>query len=138
MKTFQEWMVERHPEELDEGFVKNLALAGALAAGAAGLAGRGVGGSGHTSPVHGRPAASQTQDDFDQDFDREEDAMAAKEAKLRAAAQRVGIPKSQWGNLKGHMTGGVVTVVNGKRVPLTPKEAAHVKAVQELARSMGN
>lgn len=136
MKTFQEWMVERHPEELDEGFMKNVALAGALAAGAAGAAGW-MGGGKAAAPD--RPTASQTQDqdDFD-DFDSEEAGMMAKEAKLRAAAQKVGIPRSQWGNLKGHMIGGVVTVVNGKRVPLTPKEASHVKAVQELGRSMGN
>lgn len=137
MKTFSEWMVERHPEELDEGFMKNLALAGALAAGAAGAAGW-AGGDKTAAPE--RPTASQTQDqdDFDQDFDSEEAGMVAKEAKLRAAAQKVGIPRSQWGNLKGHMIGGVVTVVNGKRVPLTPKEAEHVKAMQELGRRMGN
>lgn len=137
MKPFSEWMAESHPEELDEGFTKNAALAGALAAGAAGAMGW-VGSGKATTPD--RPTASQPQDeeDFDQDFDREEDAMMAKEAKLRAAAQKVGIPRSQWGNLKSHMIGGVVTVVNGKRVPLTPKEAAHVKDVQDLARSMGN
>lgn len=137
MKTFQEWMADNHPEELDEGFMKNLALAGALAAGAAGAAGW-AGGNKTSAPE--RPTASQTQDqdDFDQDFDSEEAGMVAKEAKLRAAAQKVGIPRSQWGNLKGHMTGGVVTVVNGKRVPLTPKEAAHLKSIQELGRRMGN
>lgn len=133
MKTFSEWMAERHPESIDEGFFKNAALAlgaaGAIAAGAAGLGG--------PAATHhpDRPAAASHDDD---DFDREEASMVAKEDKLRAAAQRVGIPRSQWNNLKGHMTGGIVTVVNGKRVPLTPKEAAHVKAVQELARSMGN
>ena len=78
-----------------------------------------------------------TMDDFD-DEDSEEMSMTARAAKLKAAAQRVGIPKSQWNNLKGHMTGGVVTVVNGKKVPLTPREAEEVRFAQQLARSMGN
>lgn len=127
-------MIEAHPESIEEGFLKNMVIGGALAASAAGAMGWGGGKDAHPD----RPSATQGQDDFDQDFDREEDAMMAKEAKLRAAAQRVGIPRNQWNNLKGHMIGGVVTVVNGKRVPLTPKEAEHVKAVQDLARSMGN
>ena len=131
---FSEWVEKNHPEAIEEGFLKNAALAlgtaGAIAAGAAGM-GRGF--------THDRPSATRMDDDFDDDDDDgEERSMMAKEAKLRAAAQRVGIPKSQWNNLKGHMTGGVVTVVNGKKVPLTPKEASHVKAVQELARRMGN
>lgn len=135
MKTFHEWMADNHPETLDEGLLKNVALAGALAAGVAGASGwMGDGKATHS----GRSTASQAQDEDEDNFDNEEDGIMAKEAKLRAAAQRVGIPKSQWNNLRGHMTGGIVTVVNGKRVPLTPKEAAEVKAVQELARRMGN
>lgn len=128
-------MADNHPETLDEGLLKNVALAGALAAGVAGASGwMGDGKATHS----GRSTASQAQDEDEDNFDNEEDGIMAKEAKLRAAAQRVGIPKSQWNNLRGHMTGGIVTVVNGKRVPLTPKEAAEVKAVQELARRMGN
>lgn len=130
---FSEWVEKNHPEALEEGFLKNAALAlgtaGAIAAGAAGM-GRGF-------PSHNdRPSATRMDDDFDDDG--EERSMMAKEAKLKAAAQRVGIPKSQWNNLKGHMTAGVVTVVNGKKVPLTPKEAEEVKFAQELARRMGN
>jgi len=132
MKTFSEWMAESHPEPIEEGFLKNMVIGGALAAGAAGAMGWGGG----KAATPERPAAAHAQEE--DDFDGEEDGMVAKEAKLRAAAQRVGIPKNQWNNLKGHMTGGVVVVVNGKRVPLTPKEAEHVNAVQELARSMGN
>jgi hypothetical protein len=129
MKTFQEWMEDNHPESIDEGLLNKIVLGGALAAGAAGALGWG----GNVSDHSGRPGVTRNDD-----MDEEEDEMEAKSAKLQAAAQRVGIPRSQWGKLKGHMTGGIVTVVNGKRVPLTPREAAEVKAVQKLARSMGN
>ncbi len=132
---FSEWVAENHPESLEEGFFKNAALAlgaaGAIAAGASGLGGKGL--VGHQN----RPSATRMADDFD-DEDSEEMSMTARAAKLKAAAQRVGIPKSQWNNLKGHMTAGVVTVVNGKKVPLTPKEAEEVRFAQQLARSMGN
>lgn len=131
---FSDWVAENHPESLEEGFLKNAALAlgtaGAIAAGASGMAGRG-----HMSDQN-RPSATRSVDE-DEDED-EEHSMMAKEAMLKAAAKRVGIPKSQWNNLKGHMTGGVVTVVNGKKVPLTPKEAERVKFAQELAIRMGN
>jgi hypothetical protein len=130
---FSEWVEKNHPEALDEGFIKKAALAlgaaGAIAAGASGI-GRGL------TSHHDRPSATR-MDDFE-DEDSEEMSMTAQAAKLKAAAQRVGIPKSQWNNLKGHMKGGVVTVVNGKKVPLTPKEAEEVRFAQQLARSMGN
>jgi hypothetical protein len=131
IKTFSEWMEERHPEAIEEGFFKNLALGTALAAGAAGLGGKFLQGSGH--PTSGRPAAAAQEDDFDDDDDMER-GVIAKEQKLRAAAQRVGIPRSQWNNLRGEMRGGVVTVVNGKTVPLTPAEKERV----EWARGMQN
>ena len=132
---FSEWVAEKHPESLEEGFLKNAALAlgaaGAIAAGASSMGVRNL-------TPQSRPSATRMADDFDDDMDSEERSIVAKEAKLRAAAQRVGIPKSQWNNLKGHMTGGVVTVVNGKKVPLTPKEAKKVRFAQELAKRMGN
>jgi hypothetical protein len=134
MKTFQEWVAEKHPEAIEEGFFKNLALGAAIGAGAMGVGNRLM--SSPSNPTPDRSSATARADDFDDD---EGVASVRKnEAKLRAAADRVGIPKNQQRSLKGHMVGGIVTVVNGKRVPLTPKEAEHVKAVQELARSMGN
>lgn len=136
MKTFQEWVEENHPETIEEGLFKNLALGAAIGAGAMGLAGKGLPSVQDLLP--GRAAATQSQDDFDDDFDDEVASVKSKEKKLRAAADRVGIPKNQQGNLKGHMVGGVVTVVNGKKVPLTPKEAESVKWAQNLARRMGN
>ena len=133
MKTFREWASEKHPEAIEEGFLKNAALAAAIGAGAMGVGNR------FMSPEN--PVSSTAQADDFEDEDEDEDRMSSmrkKEAKLRAAADRVGIPKNQQGNLKGHMIGGIVVVVNGKKGPLTPKEAEHVKWTQELARSMGN
>ena len=125
-------MAENHPESLKEGFLKNAALAlgaaGAIAAGASSLGGKGL-------VAHSRPSATRMADDFEDDSYK---SMASKAEKLKAAAKRAGVPKNQWNNLKGHMTGGVVTVVNGKKVPLTPKEAERVKFVQDLSRRMGN
>lgn len=77
---------------------------------------------------------SQVHDEFD-DEDRE---VSNYDQKLKIAAQKVGIPKSEYGRLKGHATGGIVTVVNGKKVPLTPKEQKYVKDIEQLRRSMGN
>ena len=132
MKNFKEWLEQEHPETIEEGFFKNLALGSALAAGAMGMAGK-FNQNTHHAPS--RTTASQSQDD---DFDDEVASVQGKDAKLRAAADRVGIPKNRQNNLKGHMVGGIVIMVNGKKVPLTPKEANHVRAVQNLARSMGN
>jgi hypothetical protein len=128
MKTFQGWMEERHPEAIEEGFLKKAATAGILAGALMGGLKKFDAGAFHA------PRATATSNDFD----GKASSMTAKEAKLQAAAQRVGIPRSQWNNLRGHMTGGVVTVVNGKKVPLTPKEAEQVKWTQDLGRRMGN
>jgi hypothetical protein len=65
MKTFSEWMEERHPEELDEGLrdlanskaVRGLVAAAGLAAGGLGLMG-----AGHFKVgVDARPAAAETE-----------------------------------------------------------------------------
>jgi hypothetical protein len=66
MKTFSEWMAERHPEELDEGLrdlansktVRGLVAAAGLTAGGLGLmgAGRGV-----EVGANARPAAAETE-----------------------------------------------------------------------------
>jgi len=133
MKSFHEWVAEKNPEAIEEGFFKNLALGASIGAGAMGLGGKFLKGHGH--PTSNRAAATQS-DDYDEDDG--ERGMLQKERLLRAAAQKVGIPRSQWNNLQGRMVGGIVVTVNGKKVPLTPKEAQHVKDIQALARSMGN
>jgi hypothetical protein len=132
MKTFHEWVAERHPEAIEEGFFKNLALGAAIGAGAMGMGGKFLPTSVH--PTTHRSAATARADDMDDGIA----SVNSKEAKLRAAADRVGIPKAQQNNLKGHMVGGIVVSVNGRKVRLTPNEAEHVKAVQQIARSMGN
>lgn len=127
---FSEWLEKNHPESLDEVSLRNtmlaLGAAGALAAGASGLIGKSERG------------AYQNRSTIADEFDDEVSSVEAQEKKLRDAAQKVGIPKSQWNNLRGTMIGGVVTVVNGKKVPLTPEEAENVKFAQELGRRMGN
>jgi hypothetical protein len=136
MKSFHEWVAERHPESIEEGFFKNLALGAALGAGAMGMGGKLLPKS--IYPTTNRAAATARADEMDDDFDDEISSVKSKEAKLRAAADRVGIPKAQQSNLKGHMVGGVVVSVNGRKVRLTPDEAENVKFAQELARRMGN
>jgi hypothetical protein len=123
MKTFGEWLRERDPSLMESvesrrSFLGGLAAAGALAA---------------TGCYRGRG-----EDCEDEEEDDEYRGVLAKEQKLRAAAERVGIPRDQQRNLRGQMVGGIVVVVNGRRVPLTPKEAQHVKAMQEIAKRMGN
>lgn len=69
MKTFSEWMAERHPESIDEGFFKNAALAlgaaGAIAAGSAGFMGQ------NTTNDQGRPAAASRDIESDPTFQRD-------------------------------------------------------------------
>jgi len=132
MKTFQEWVGENHPDTIEEGFFKNLALGAMLGAGAMGVGGKML--PKIPNLLHGHASAHADVDD-DEDEGR---GIEAKKRKLQAAAQKAGIPRSQWGNLKGHMTGGIVTIVNGKKVPLTPKEAESVRWTREVSRSMGN
>ena len=73
-----------------------------------------------------------------EDQDDDETGMINYDQKLKTAAQKAGVPKSEFGRLKGHATGGIVTVVNGRKVPLTRKEQRDVKAVEQLRKSMGN
>jgi hypothetical protein len=129
MKTFHEWVEENHPGTIEEGFFKNLALGAMLGAGAMGVGGKML--PKMPNPLRGHASAAA-------DIDDEGRGIEAKEKKLQSAARRVGIPRSQWGNLRGHMTGGVVTIVNGKKVPLTPEEAETVRWARDLSRRMGN
>jgi hypothetical protein len=52
MKTFEEWIEENHPESVQEGWMKNVALGGALLGAGMGIGGMGIGGmgSGKSSP----------------------------------------------------------------------------------------
>lgn len=56
MKTFEEWIKEEHPEALEEGWMKNLAVGGALLG-----AGMGVGGMMRGPAQQGNPQQAVTQ-----------------------------------------------------------------------------
>ena len=128
MKTFQEYLKEK--ETIEEGWGKNLVTAGLI-----GMAG--LGAAGKIKPTVNlvkNAITSQVHDEFDSE-DRE---VSNYDQKLKTAAQKAGVPKSEYDRLKGQSTGGIVTVVNGRKVPLTPKEQNHVRAIEQLRNSMGN
>lgn len=128
MKTFKEYLEENHPETIEEGWGRNLVTAGLI-----GMAG--LGAAGKIKPtIDIVKSAVTSQEDQDDD----ETGMINYDQKLKTAAQKAGVPKSEFGRLKGHATGGIVTVVNGRKVPLTRKEQRDVKAVEQLRKSMGN
>jgi hypothetical protein len=130
MKTFQQYLEENHPETIEEGWGKNLVTAGLI-----GMAG--LGAAGKIQPTINAVKSAVTSD-FQDEFDDEDAEMNNYDQKLKIAAQKAGVPKSEFNRLKGHSTGGIVTIVNGKKVPLTPKEQKHVKSIEQLRRSMGN
>lgn len=134
MKTFQEWMAERHPEMFDEGIlqnmansrrVRNLVAGAALTAGSLGFGARAASAAAPKAPVK---AAQQEDDDDDQDVDSMDvrTAIARQERDARAllaAAKRAGVPEREWNRLRTDgSAGGVITRVNGRDVPLTPRE----------------
>ena len=128
MKTFKEYLEENHPETIEEGWGRNLVTLGLI-----GMAG--LGAAGKIKPtIDIVKSAVTSQEDQDDD----ETGMINYDQKLKTAAQKAGVPKSEFGRLKGHATGGIVTVVNGRKVPLTRKEQRDVKAVEQLRKSMGN
>lgn len=130
MKTFQQYLEENHPETIEEGWGKNLITAGLI-----GMAG--LGAAGKIKPTIDLVKSAVTSGSHDE-FDDEDREVSNYDQKLKIAAQKVGIPKSEYGRLKGHATGGIVTVVNGKKVPLTPKEQKYVRSIEQLRKSMGN
>lgn len=127
VKTFKDYLTKNHPEAIEEGWGKNLVTAGLI-----GLAGMKAG-----SFVKPTVDAIRSSVQSDGDFD-DSRSVDKYNQKLLVAAKRAGVPKNEWGNLKGHAIGGVVTIVNGRKVPLSPKEAERVRDAQELSRRMGN
>lgn len=119
MKTFQEWMEERHPEAIEEGLMKKILLGGALAAAGVGA----LGGCEYEQPSKGHPPAVICH--------------GAAPPRLREAAKRAGIPESEWGKLRGEKIGNVYISVNGREVPLNKREKEHVQAVERLSHRMG-
>lgn len=136
---FSEWLEKRHPEILDESMLRNAAL-GLAAAGALWAGSRAISSAPHNPTPGTRNVSSDEADDWGDDED-DDDGMRRQQKHARdllAAAKRAGVPKSEWNRLKGHKTGGVVVVVNGRRVPLTRAEQERVRQAEEMLRRMGN
>lgn len=137
MKTFHEWLADKHPEMLDEGILQDLAnskLARNLVAGAtitAGGLGFGAGAANAAAPKP-RPAATRAVDDEDDSYEIEIARQERDAAKLLAAAKRAGVPEREWNMLRtDDAAGGVIVRVNGRDVPLTPREKEIVRDAKE-------
>lgn len=96
MKTFHEWLEERHPELLDEWLrdlannrtVRNLVTGLALTAGAAGFAGRASGGEASHKPVATAQDSQSVTSEAEYDFDDNESIRdAVEEATMKAKAE---------------------------------------------------
>lgn len=147
MKTFYEWMVERHPESIDEALLRDLAnskLARNLVAGAA-IAAGGLGiGTGDASAALPRPTAAKgTQEDQDDDdfvagdIDPDVEVAQEKARMLRDAGKlryktsldaKTGVVTSRG---SGHISGGkVVPSQNGikKATEAPPRKFEPAKA----------
>jgi hypothetical protein len=126
MKSFKEYIKEKHNEEIDESFLRKAGTA-ALLAGALATGYKGVNRSLHDlNPL--KSSANSLED-----WDDEKDEMESHHKDLLIAAKKAGVPKSQWNNLKGQKVGGVVVSVNGRKVPLTPKEQQAVKWAENFS-----
>lgn len=73
----------------------------------------------------------EDEDEDDEDWDDVRGARIAQEkaaARLLTAAKRAGVPEREWNNLRtDDAAGGVIVRVNGRDVPLTPKEREIVR-----------
>jgi hypothetical protein len=130
MKTFEKWIEQNHPEAIEEGWMGKALLAGTAAAGLMAA----TTGLGAKTQAPGSAATSQ-EEDWDNDDD-DDNSMQRHHQDLLAAAKRAGVPPREWNNLKGHKTGGVVVVVNGRRVPLTKAEQEEVKWAENMKKRM--
>jgi hypothetical protein len=128
MKNFKEWLLEKDPEIVEEGWGKNLITAGLLGAAGMGMMGK-------FDKVDNNKNAVVQQDD---DTDDEISELGKSHNDLLQAAKRAGVPRSEWNRLRGEKRGGIVITVNGRKVPLNKSEIEHVRSIDQLRRSMGN
>jgi hypothetical protein len=129
MKKFNEWLTEKDPNFLEEGFGKNLLTAALI-----GAAGYGAGAVHNARSVN---TASVQDNEWDNDDDTTS-RMNKHHRDLLAAAKRAGVPKSEWNKLRGEKRGGVVVSVNGRKVKLTKAEQEEVNFADQLRARMGN
>lgn len=129
MKKFNEWLVEKDPNFLEEGFGKNLLTAALI-----GAAGYGAGAVYNSRSVNPTSVQDNKWDNDDDTTSR----MSKHSRDLLTAAKRAGVPKSEWNKLRGEKKGGVVVSVNGRKVKLTKAEQEKVNFADQLRRSMGD
>lgn len=99
MKTFEEWIKEEHPEALEEGWMKNLAVGGALLG-----AGMGVGGMMRGPAQQGNPQQAVTQ----QAQQKPMNAWQAKKAEM--ARQKAELQRKT----QGMKNGQTRTIIQGQ------------------------
>jgi hypothetical protein len=150
MKTFSEWLVENHPEMIDEATfgptARRFGMAALLAAGGLGMTGR-ANAADAKNPV--KQSEEAEEEDHDEDFiagDSDDDAEIRKEKEymLRKAAQLKTTTTRQNGVVvsrgSGHMVGGKVVgpsqqVINKgvqKATSQTPKKFNPTRKLPEL------
>lgn len=119
MKTFNEWIVENHPEMIDEATfgptARKFGAAALLALGGLGMTGRAANAADTKTPV--KQSEEAEEEDHDEDFiagDSDDDVEIQKEKEymLRKAAQLKTTTTRQNGVVvsrgSGHMSGGKV------------------------------
>jgi len=94
MKTFNEWLIEKHPEIIDEGILdslgKNKLLRSALVAGSLAGIGLGISNKASAAPPIKKPVASKLTDE-EQDIEDEKAEMLdmAKKVPMKTSTQKV-------------------------------------------------
>ena len=131
MKNFKEWLLEKDPEIVEEGWGKNLITAGLLGAAGMGMMGK----FDSANKVDNNKNAAVQQDD---DIDDKISELGKSHNDLLQAAKRAGVPRSEWNRLRGEKRGGIVISVNGRKVPLNKSEIEQVRYFDQLRRRMGN
>lgn len=118
MKKFNEWLLEKHPEVVEEGWGKNLITAGLLGAAGMGMMGK-------FDKVDNHKNAAVQQNDLQ---------LGKSHNELLQAAKRAGVPRSEWNKLRGEKRGGIIVSVNGRKVPLSKSEINNINAIDRIRR----
>ena len=148
MKTFSEWLVDNHPEMIDEvkfsPAVRKFGAAALLAAG--GLMGRSANAADAKSPVKQSEEEDHDEDFIAGDLDDDAEIQKEKEYMLRKASQLQTKTTQQNGVVvskgSGHMVGGKVVgpsqqgINKGvqKAISQTPKKFNSTRRLPELKR----
>ena len=150
MKTFNEWLEEKHPEMIDEvtfsPAVRKFGAAALLAAGGLGMMGRSANAADAKNPVKQSEEEDHDEDFIAGDLDDDAEIQKEKEYMLRKAAQLQTKTTRQNGVVvsrgSGHMAGGKVVgpsqqgINKGvqKATSQTPKKFNPTRKLPELKR----